>query len=72
MGNPWGVNIPGQFSGLVKNNDDKAQDAKKNKAAQITTKRELTQQKLQNYVDLYDSRTARAEAKESIQTGIQH
>jgi len=27
---------------------DKAQDAKKNKAAQITTKRELTQQKLQN------------------------
>ena len=47
---------------------DKAQDAKKNKAAQITAKRELTQQKLQNYVDLYDSRTARAEAKESIQT----
>ena len=47
---------------------DKAQDAKKNKAAQITAKRELEQQKLQNYVDLYDSRTARAEAKESIQT----
>lgn len=47
---------------------DKAQDAKKNKQDQNAKKRELKQQKNQNYVDLYDSRTARAEAKEAIQT----
>jgi len=48
---------------------DKAQDAKKNKQDQIAKKRELKQQKSQNYVDLYDSRTARAEAKEAIAIG---
>lgn len=47
---------------------DKAQDARKNKQDAKAKVRGLKQQKLQNYVDLYDSRTARAEAKESIQT----
>lgn len=48
---------------------DKAQDAKKNRAAQKTAQRELEQQKLQGYVDLYDSRIARAEAKEATAIG---
>ncbi len=48
---------------------DKAQDAKKNKQDQIAKKRELEQQKSQNYVALYDSRIARAEAKEAIAIG---
>ena len=47
---------------------DKAQDARKNKQDAKAKVRGLKQEKLQNYVDLYDSRTARAEAKESIQT----
>ncbi len=40
---------------------DKAQDAKKNKAAQITAKRELEQQKLQNHVDKYNASADLAE-----------
>lgn len=40
---------------------DKAQDAKKNKEAQITAKRELEQQKLQNHVDKYNASAGLAE-----------
>ena len=47
---------------------DKAQDARKNKQDAKAKIRGLKQEKLQSWVDLYDSRTARAEAKESIQT----
>lgn len=47
---------------------DKAKDAKKNKQDAKAKVRDLKQQKQQTYIDLYDSRTARAEAKENIQT----
>ncbi len=48
---------------------DKAQDAKKNKQSTIAAKSELEQQKNQNHVDLYDTRIARAEAKEATAIG---
>lgn len=47
---------------------DKAQNAKKEKQSTIVAKRELKKEQYQNYVDLYDSRTTRAEAKEAVQT----
>lgn len=48
---------------------DKAQSAQKSREEQIAKRRELKQQKYQNYVDLYNTRTSRAEAKEAITVG---
>ncbi len=50
---------------------DKAKDAKKNKQDAKAKVRDLKQQRHQTYIDLYDSRIARAEAKESIQTNAE-
>lgn len=48
---------------------DKAQATKQSLADAKTNNRALTEKQYQNYVDLYDSRTSRARAKEDISVG---